>query len=174
MEYNKDTLAYLHSLSIRGRYACGYLCLTEVINKKDLPNIPGELDRLICEFTTSNQLDEWLAKVEVILPNPLIKGDDKDEGFHNAMVNVKKQVTNYYNTAPDCLLEILEDLLWLGTCNLFGAFDTDISIVYIDKILKKLQELNIALPNIKVFSFSNVDQDGGWGEHFDIKQYIGG
>jgi hypothetical protein len=155
-----------NSISIRGRYIYGYLCLLESISNKKLEPLPNELRGLIYEFVSSNQLDIWHSKIEVIMPSSILEARsiENDLSVSNIIAYYKKQ-PNFFNI-------LLEELFWIGISNLYGKFDNKISLQYLSAIFDILKQENIPLPDYKIVERCSVTQDRGWGIKTDMENFL--
>jgi hypothetical protein len=155
-----------NSISIRGRYIYGYLCLLEALNNKQLEPLPVELRNLIYEFVSSNQLDIWHSKVEVIVPSYILDTIDIEEDF------LMSNIFLYYKKQPEFFNIILEELFWIGISNLYGSFDNEISLQYLSTIFDILKKENIHFPNFEIVEHCSVLQDRGWGFKTDMENFL--
>lgn len=155
-----------NAISIRGRYIYGYLCLLELINNKKIEPLPIELKNLIYEFVSSNQLDIWHSKVEVIVPSFILGTTDIEEDLSVS------NITSYYKKQPDFFNVVLEELFWIGISNLYGSFDNKISLQYLSTIFDILKKENISLPNYKIVEQCSVTQDRGWGFNTEMEKFL--
>lgn len=71
---------------------------------------------------------------------------------------------SYYKTQPKIIIDLIENLIWLGMSNLYGAFDTNISLAYLNNIIELLSVYNVDLPSALFLSQYPVEDEGGWGK----------
>ena len=158
------------SISIRGRYTYGYLCLLNALKEQELEPLPDELKDLIHEFVSSNQLDIWHSKVEDILPSFLIDNDNKKINLLSLKVVMK--VKEYYIRQPVFLVSIIEDLFWLGITHLYCAYKSEESLSYLAGIFEQMNKEKITLPNFNKIKDCSVEERNRWGNLVDMQKYI--
>jgi len=162
----------LHSVSIRGRYFYGYCCLLNTIQKYKLEPIYKPLDIILKSFVETDQLDDWQGRVDEFMPSRILEVDFPL--IHCVASTDKKSngLIKYYSEQPFVVLNIIEELIWLGISNLYGGFDSKHTFPYIKQIVKYLEEENIDLPNEGILKIFPVSEDRGWGERIDIDSLL--
>jgi hypothetical protein len=158
-----------HRISITGRYIYGYLCLKQFILFEKLTPTPSALDGILCEFVRSNRLDVWHSKAEEVLPSNVLK---EDSAINNLMTDSDfEPIKEYYKCQPEDIITIYDELIWLGISNLYGRFDTDNSIRYLESIINILIEKKVELPPFFKVEKCSVTERKGWGELTDMSLY---
>jgi hypothetical protein len=168
-QVNKISINKFSSISIRGRFIYGYLCLINLIEYKKLISPPPELNELFQEFVYSDKLDEWHTKVEDILPSFILDIDEvKNEYFS---IDIVYRIKEYYKQHPSFLVDMIEDLFWLGISNLYVAYSSENSLKYLKLLLEKMNKQYAPLPDFKKIEKCSITQRNGWGEYDDLKNY---
>lgn len=161
-----------HSVSIKGRYFYGYCCLLNTIQKYKLEQIYKPLDTILQNFVETDQLDDWQERVDEFMPSRILEVDFPLSHCVASMDKISNGLIKYYSEQPFVVLNIIEELIWLGISNLYGGFDSKHTFPYIIQIVKYLEEENIDLPNESILSRFPVSEDRGWGQRIDIHSVL--
>lgn len=164
---NKINVNHFSSISIRGRFTYGCLCLYRLIYFQRIPKLPVELDILLHEFISTEQLDDWQHKVNDILPSFILETDEIENEYFTNEVIVK--VKKYYLNQPDFFVEFLENLFFVGLSNLYIEFNSEYSLSYLKLLLQTMEKYAVPLPDSNLISNCSIEQHHGWGnqDHLD-------
>lgn len=160
------------SISITGRYIYGYLCLINFLKDTNDIYLPSELDMLIKEFVESETLDEWQEKIEETLPSFIFENDYESGYYEFIDEDFYILLKEYYSTINPSSSMIIENLILLGFSNLYGGFDSSISMKYLKNIINILILNNSQLPNVKIIERCSVKQRNGWGETVKMDDFL--
>lgn len=169
---NDSFLNKFHTLSIRGRYIYGYLCLQNVIELKHLDEVPEELDNVIREFLPTDRLDLWHEKAEELLPSVILNNENAREFYEYNSYDSVLKLKQYYEVQPQIICDIVEELIWLGISNLYGGFDTDISFGHLKVIIDLLVKCQIDLPDFNIVKTCSVVERNGWGDRTSMSNFV--
>ena len=156
-------VAIFDSVSIRGRYLYGYCCLLNVIKQLGISPIYKPLDLALRNFIENDRLDYWEDVIVEFMPSDVL---DLDFPLTQSVVlpaNNSSELISYYAAQPIIILNIIEQLVWLGISNLYGAFDSKWTLSQILEIVKYVKENDIAFPDEMLLTMFPVSEDGGWG-----------
>lgn len=175
----------LKSISIRGRFAYGLLCL-ELLKSKLNQNL-SELDSLVNKMwimTNSDKLGWW--QNEFIENNPLVMLADhklmkegrvsfeqigfetvKNELEFENRIAFLSQLKNPIPQVIDKLCDIANNNISAGC----GEF-SELTLTPTLELIRILDESNEATrPNINIVKFSKYTENNGWGNKFDRAQF---
>jgi hypothetical protein len=142
-------------ISITGRFAFGVTCLEQICHEWQVNTDKiNELIELLWSFTLSNDLSIWEKQINEILPVYINEIPIK---FGFEFLDKSKQ---------EILSEIILEVIEIGGANLYGAFDSKLTMVHTLKVASLLEN-NMALPDIKPFKKSKVTEFHGWGNKVD-------
>lgn len=167
---NKVDINEFASISIRGRFIYGYLCLMNSIDYNKLIELPSELNALFQEFVSSDKLDEWHTKVEDILPS-FILDIEKIEHSYFSMGDVER-IKEYYKKQPSFFVDMIDDLFFLGISNLYVAYSSESSLKYLTLIFEKMNQQSVPLPDFEKVKKCSITKNDRWGECDDLKKFI--
>lgn len=160
------------NISINGRYIYGYLCLRTFLNNKNLPHLPERLEKDVEEFVSSDRLDIWHENIEEVLPSIILK-NDFNTGYYEIIDNkYYDELREYFNKIGYDACNLIENLLCIGISNLYGSFDSSVSIKYLDNIITLLNNSNVTLVNSEQVSTLKIEERNGWGKEVNMKDYI--
>lgn len=129
-----------------------------------------ELNELFKEFISSDRLDIWHTKVEDILPSFILDVEVINNEYFPA--NIIEEIKCYYKKQPPFIVDIIENLFWLGISNLYSGYDSENSLKYLGLILEKMDEQSFALPDFEIIRGCSVNERHGWGELDDLNNYL--
>jgi hypothetical protein len=158
------------SISTRGRFIYGYLCIREAIKHCELSVLPLELDELFHEFVSSDRLDVWHEKVEDILPSWIIDSDRVDSKVFS--IDVVTRIMSYYRLQPKFLVDMIDKLFWMGIANLYVAFNSEKTFKELASIVRIMEENSVPLPEFDKVKNCSANQRGGWGQQDNLRNYI--
>lgn len=159
-----ENMLNFNEISIRGRYIYCFLCLKSIIKYKALEVLPQNLERSIIFFTNARHLDLWQEQIDEIKPKR-IDSIKKVTFFSDKEF---EEIKEYYKRQPNCILDSIETLFELGTSNLYGGFNSSITMEYLDDMLTVLEKLNIPFPPFHLIKNFPVMEEHGWGSIIDI------
>ncbi|OOB81618.1 hypothetical protein BZL53_14525 [Flavobacterium columnare] len=166
MEINFDFI------SITGRYIYGYLCLNASIVKNNETALPEDLNSLIKGFVETDSLDVWHENIEEIIPS-FILNNSYDTGYYEIISeDLYILLKEYYSNISKVTIDIIENLFTLGFSNLYGAFESNISLKYLHKIMEIMEMNNIPLPNYEIVKSCSVTERKGWGELVKMDDFL--
>lgn len=160
------------SISITGRYIYGYLCLIIYLKEKSDIFLPSKLNVLIKEFVKKNDLEKWHEKAEEILPSFIFENEFKTGCYEFIDDEFYFELKRYYSSIDANSLGLIENLLLLGSSNLYGAFESDITMKYLLNIIEIIKNNKYNLPDINVVLGCLVTQKGGWGDIVKMEDFI--
>jgi hypothetical protein len=160
------------NITIRGRYIYGYLCISNMIPKYNLPSLPDKLNQTIKTFTISVELDEWLLFAEEVIPSTVLENYNNEKYFEHFLISDIIELREYYVLIPDQLLNIIEELIRLGISNIFAAYNSEDSMPHIMKIIEIMNTSNTDLPNFEIISDCIIKNGDGWGNECDMEKYL--
>lgn len=168
---NQIDIEKIKSLSIRGRVAFCAACLEKVQSEFNLKT--KEMDKIIntlWEFTQTDVFDKWEIKATEISPDTILEAhpDNKFEDYESLSVEELENLKNFYLTLPREILEMVSWSFEVGQSNLYGNTGdySKPSFQAVRKVLKLMELLKIAPPNLETFTFSKFSEEFGWGKPF--------
>lgn len=157
-------------ISINGRFIYGYLCLNNAIKNSRSDELPFELEELCQEFVSTDKLDNWHTKVEDLLPSFLLDTVEiKGEFFH---LDTIEKIKLYYQKQPLFIVNIIENLFWLGISNLYTSYRSDYSLKYLKIIIEKMNEYKLELPLFETIKNCSSSEKHGWGNPDNLRKYL--
>ncbi|NMM50903.1 hypothetical protein [Marinigracilibium pacificum] len=175
---NKENLVeVVKTISIRGRFAFGMVCIEQFIKENQLNNnLLNEIIDVLWEFTSSNELDIWEEKINYLIPEHVLSHHTKFISSFDKYLNNKdfKEIYKLYKSLDKTFLIMIKKVLEIGTGNLYGGtgkfskwtLDPTIDIAN----LAEFRLVNI--PNIEDFKFSSFSENNGWGKKFNREQLL--
>ncbi|WP_156173313.1 hypothetical protein [Chryseobacterium gallinarum] len=163
---------FFNNISINGRYIYGYLCLNSFFSSKNTPDLPESLKKDIEEFVSSDRLDIWHENIEEVLPSIIINNSFNSGYYEIIDEKYYNDLREYYTNIGSDSCNLIENLLNIGASNLFGAFDSTISIKYLNNIISILKDNNVYLPDPERVAALNVEEKNGWGNTVSMKDYL--
>lgn len=156
-------------ISINGRFIYGYLCLLNTIEHCKYSSLPNELDALYNEFLYSDKLNEWHSKVEEILPSFIL--DTNGEIPEYFSIETVQRIKEYYKKQPPFLVDMIENLFYLGISNLYVGFNSENSLQYLNLILQTMADHLIPLPDFEKIRYCSIADQEGWGNKDNLINY---
>lgn len=140
----------MQSLSIRGRLAFAAACVESAIQHFEISGASDFLETL-WSFCAEENLLEWEARIQALHP-------------------IHWQETALSHLEPQIQI-VLQDLfanaIAVGTRNLYSDYRSLETEESLTDVVRQMQVLNLELPDLKSFSFSNSSEAKGWGAAFD-------
>lgn len=145
-------------ISIRGRIAYGITCLERLCTIWNVKNRKMDIFiECLWAFTSSNNLAHWEESILSLLPD-----NDEIEIYAN-----KFGYNNLHPLNQKILTNAIWDVIEIGQGNLYGAFDSKFSLYPLMTVIETIENQNIELPEITLFTHSKVSERGGWGNIID-------
>ena len=168
-----ELISYFDNISINGRYVYSYLCLRSAINESGLTEeIPEFLNNVLNEFVESDRLDLWQEKVDELLPSYILDTNHNEESFEFVDYHIIIQIREYYQKHQQIIIDIFENIFNMGLANLYGGFNSNITMPYLIDIISDLNLFKIKLPVLKTVKDCSVDEHHGWGVRTKISNFI--
>jgi hypothetical protein len=167
-----NSIQKFHLVTIRGRYIYGYLCLLEVIEKESHVNIPEQLNEILTEFVSSDQLDLWHNRSGEALPSIILDEKIGPESYRYLSNETVELFRNYYLSSPEIVREVIESLMWLGISNLYSKFMSSLSLEYLGDIIEVLEHNKVELPNFSKVEHCLIKENDGWGAKGDLSTFL--
>lgn len=162
--------ALFEEITIRGRFIYGYLCLAGLIKEKNFDKLPLELDYVLHEFVSSDNLGIWQGKADDLMPSYILEeGQDRTSTFFKDPEIDRVRV--FYQDQPAYLIEMIEDLMWIGISNLYVGYDSAESLQYLERIIQRMRDQSVLLPEFKIVENCTVTQKDKWGKQDDLTKY---
>jgi len=160
-----------HQISITGRYIYCYLCLRNVIVIKSSESIPEFLDVVLKSYTNASRLDIWQNSTDEVLPSVIL--DQKNEANRFKVISYEQVlILRYYYSQNELVAKVIENLIWLGMSNLYGGFDSNITIEYVKDIIGLMNDNKIKLPDFAIINSCSVNERRGWGDLIDLNIFL--
>jgi hypothetical protein len=67
--------------------------------------------------------------------------------------------------------DIIENTVWLGISNLYGRFDTDITLGYLEDVITIMVNQKIRLPDFSIIANCSIKNSDGWGQVIDMSSF---
>lgn len=160
------------NISISGRYIYSYLCIKSYLSFNPEIILPNYINELLIEFVNTNRKDNWQGLVDEILPSTVM-----DENF-NPEIESKlnsletKKIKEFYEGISGDLFNLIDNTFWLGLENLYGKYDSEITMPYVENNINILLKNHIELPDYQKISNLTSDINSGWGEITNMKKFI--
>lgn len=151
IEFNK--------ISIRGRFAYCMKCLEKSISKFGINNeYLAKLVNLMWKFVSSNQLDEW---EETILDEFPEEDDFWEFSKKFCFEEISLELQEFIS-------KLIINTIEVGRSNLYSGYNSDISMLYLKRVIYLMKLRYIDLPNINDYKRLKADikdstKDFGWG-----------
>lgn len=166
--FRNNIETHFKKISINGRMAFGIRCLEEYLTENKIKNIWTErLINTLWEFTSSQNLPEWDAKVSDLTPECILDNHPKNiaENYKSLTESEFKSLKDFYLKVDDKLIFLINLVIDIGTTDLYGATGkhssyTLKSTMEVYKFAKK--ELH-ELPDLNKFNFTKFSESNGWG-----------
>ncbi len=167
-----DFMIFFENISINGRYIYAYLCLRNSINTLSLnKEIPCLLNSVLVEFVESKRLDLWQEKVDEVMPSYILDKKHNKDAYEFIDYEQIIQIREYYLEQPQIIIDIYENIFWLGVSNLYGGFDTKITMPYLKGIISDLISFKINLPDMNIVKDCSILDHHGWGNRTKMNIY---
>ncbi|SER52957.1 hypothetical protein SAMN04488559_101217 [Isobaculum melis] len=139
------------SISINGRIAFAISCLEKVLDEENIKNhlLIKNID-YFWEFVSSDSLDIWDDQVSSFPTNL----NDFIERYH---------LKNHKSDKVIIIFELFDLIIDIGRANLYGAFQSELTLKQLDKIIEIMTVNSYKLPNLLFFQKSKVTDYHGWG-----------
>jgi hypothetical protein len=150
----------IDQISIRGRFAFGVSCLQTACKVWDVTSDPlDSLFEQLWKFTNSDRLDIWIDETLSMLPE---FGWNPNE--HSTMYAKAFNLTNLDERRQRILATLIEEVVNIGSGNLFGGFVSEFTRIPTLKVGAILDREGISLPCLDRFKRSHVSEYHGWGD----------
>lgn len=167
---DKNIITDFQRISITGRYIYAYLCIKRAIAHEKIPALPIVLDDLLRLYVFSNQLDDWQAEAQEMMPGFILDEQIGLADYKMISVDIISELKLYY-TRSVLINEIIENTYWVGISNLYGKFKSEISMPYLINILSLMTDNNIALPSFEKVKDCPIEESGSWGALTEMENY---
>ncbi len=143
-----------------------------VISSKKAEQLPDELNDIISSFLPTDRLDLWQNKADEVLPPVVLNSDNKQEFYKFVSNESIIHIREYYKSQPAIILDVIENIIWLGLSNLYCGFNSNHTIEYIKDIIELMIKEGVDLPAFDKVKMLSVSERRGWGEYTEIQKYL--
>ena len=160
----------IKNISIRGRVAFAIksleLNVTEVSNNVIL----NEITIFLKEYTSTKHLNQWDKYANEIYPDTILD-PNADNNYKEYECLTEKEALSLkylYESSPKHIADIIDFIIEIGTCNLYGSTEEYSPISYNKTVglINYLKENQLETPLIDNFIQFKYAQINVWGEPF--------
>lgn len=163
------------NISIRGRVAYGIACLERALLVYHCQNsMWNSVLEKLWSYTSVKYLDDWYYEIAEYLPDSISETTEyissEFEFLSEEQFNDLKILYGESNIIIEKLFRLIFEM---GTIDIYGKLEKH-SMNTLDKlgeILKIMNIANIELPEIQFFLKYRYEDNNGWGECIDGKEY---
>lgn len=139
------------SISINGRMAFAISCLEIVVVEENINNhlLTKSVDYL-WEYVSTDRLDIWDDEVSAFPSN-----------LNDFMASYKLE--NPKLEKVNLIFELFDLIIDIGRANLYGAFQSELTLIPLERTIEIMEVNDYKLPNLSVFQKSKVTDYHGWG-----------
>jgi hypothetical protein len=157
----------LKQLSIRSRMALGITCLERLLKGFAIAHPLCKVIDHLWEFTSSNQLDDWLDIAYEMAPDCILDPHPTAiENFSFLSTDFVKELKTTYNSLPDDIIKAIEAVISIGMNNIYSGVENyrPRTLQPLREVLKITQSNEVSIPDIDIFLRSPFSEQDGWGE----------
>jgi len=160
----------IKNISIRGRVAFAIKSLELNIMEVNNNVILNKIIIFLKEYTSTKFLDQWDKYANEISPDTILDPNiDNNYKEYECLTEKEALSLKYlYESAPKYIIDIIDFVIEIGTCNLYGGTGEYSPISYNKTmgLINYLKENQLKIPLISNFIQFKYTQINVWGETF--------